>query len=423
MTPHEFITKWRASELKERSASQEYFIDLCRLLDEPTPVEADPTGETYCFERGARKDTGGDGWADVWADVWKRHHFAWEYKGRRADLGAAFEQLRQYSLALENPPLLIVSDMVRFRIRTNWTNSVSQTHEFELDDLADAATRDRLKWTFSDPVRLRPGETRQSLTERASASFASVAQALRGRGHDPQTVAHFVNRLVFCMFADDVGLLPDHMFTRMLRHAQTAPDEFSELVGELFRVMAFGGRVGFDTVAWFNGGLFDDADALPLDRSDIETVRLRGRQQPRGARSRRVQQQEEEEKSGHENQNRRRADGGARRMRRQRGQPDRTEHERAATAGSHRRHGRDARRASGRGGDPQRGRTDMARADNRAGAPVRAVRRRRVQLLAVGRAANRQSAWRDLQPVHLRVVRVDAGDRHRARPGPIRGAR
>ena len=114
MTPHEFITKWRASELKERSASQEHFIDLCRLLGEQTPVEADPTGETYCFERGARKDTGGDGWADVW----KRHHFAWEYKGRRADLDAAFEQLRQYSLALENPPLLIVSDMVRFRIRT-----------------------------------------------------------------------------------------------------------------------------------------------------------------------------------------------------------------------------------------------------------------------------------------------------------------
>ena len=82
---------------------------------------------------------------------------------------------------------------------------------------------------------MQPGETRQSLTERAAASFAAVAQALRGRGHDPQTVAHFVNRLVFCMFADDVGLLPDHMFTRMLRHAQTAPAQFSELAGELFR--------------------------------------------------------------------------------------------------------------------------------------------------------------------------------------------
>ena len=268
MTPYEFITKWRASELKERSASQEHFIDLCRLLGEPTPAEADPSGEAYCFERGARKDTGGDGWADVW----KRHHFAWEYKGKQADLDAAFGQLRLYALALENPPLLIVSDMLRFRIRTNWTNSVSKTHTIDLDDLADAASRDKLKWAFSDPERLRPGETRQSLTERAAESFAMVAQSLRQRGHDPQAVAHFVNRLVFCMFADDVGLLPGHMFTRMLEQARRTPAHFVDLAGDLFRVMASGGRIGFETVDWFNGGLFDDATALPLAKADIDTV-------------------------------------------------------------------------------------------------------------------------------------------------------
>ena len=268
MTPYEFIAKWRASELKERSASQEHFIDLCRLLGEPTPAEADPFGEAYCFERGARKDTGGDGWADVW----KRHHFAWEYKGKRANLDAAFGQLRLYALALENPPLLIVSDMLRFRIRTNWTNCVSKTYEFGLDDLTDAATRDRLKWAFSDPERLRPGETRQSLTERAAASFATVAQALRERGHDPKAIAHFVNRLVFCMFADDVGLLPNHMFTRMLEQARRTPGRFADLAGDLFRAMTSGGRVGFETVEWFNGGLFDDDAALPLEQSDIDAV-------------------------------------------------------------------------------------------------------------------------------------------------------
>jgi hypothetical protein len=268
MTPYEFIDKWRASTLTERSASHQHFLDLCELLDEPKPADADPTGETYCFERGARKDTGGDGWADVW----KRHHFAWEYKGKRADLDAAFGQLRQYALALENPPLLIVSDMQRFRIRTNWTNCVSRTHEFGLDDLADAATRDRLKWAFSDPERLRPGETRQSLTEQAAESFAAVAQSLRERGHNPHAVAHFVNRLVFCMFADDVGLLPGHMFTRMLEQAQRTPAHFAELAGDLFRVMSSGGRVGFETVDWFNGGLFDDDTALALERTDIDTV-------------------------------------------------------------------------------------------------------------------------------------------------------
>jgi hypothetical protein len=73
VTPNEFIDKWRASELKESSAAQEHFIDLCRLLDEPTPAEADPKGDWYCFERGATKTTGGEGWADVW----KRGHFGW----------------------------------------------------------------------------------------------------------------------------------------------------------------------------------------------------------------------------------------------------------------------------------------------------------------------------------------------------------
>ena len=268
MTPGEFIAKWRASELKERSASQEHFIDLCRLLDEPTPAQADPTGEHFCFERGARKDSGGDGWADVW----KRHHFAWEYKGKHKDLDAAFNQLRQYALALENPPLLIVSDMARFRIRTNWTNTVSQTHEFELDDLADAATRDTLKWALSDPERLRPGETRQAVTERAATTFAALAQALRERGHESHVVAHFVNRLVFCMFAEDVGLLPNAMFTRMLEQARQQPEEFSELARDLFGAMSTGGRIGFEPVAWFNGGLFNDDTALPLEKADIDTV-------------------------------------------------------------------------------------------------------------------------------------------------------
>ena len=262
VTPGKFIAKWRASELKERSAAQEHFIDLCRLLEEPTPAEADPTGEHYCFERGARKDTGGDGWADVW----KRHCFAWEYKGQRANLDTAFNQLRQYALALENPPLLIVSDMSRFRIRTNWTNSVSLTHEFTLEELADAGVRDKFKWAMSDPERLRPAESRRALTERAAATFAELAQSLRERGHEPQAVAHFVNRLVFCMFAEDVGLLPDNMFTRMLEHARKRPDEFTELSRDLFGAMANGGRIGFEAVAWFNGGLFDNNETLPLER-------------------------------------------------------------------------------------------------------------------------------------------------------------
>ena len=268
MTPPAFIDKWRGSELKERSGSQEHFIDLCRLLGEPTPAEADPAGQTYCFERGARKDSGRAGWADVW----KQGHFAWEYKGRHANLDVAFDQLRQYALALENPPLLIVSDMARFRIRTNWTNSVSETHEFELEDLARADVRNLLKWAMSEPERLQPGVTRRTLTERTATTFANLAQTLRQRGEEPRAVAQFVNRLVFCMFAEDVDLLPDSMFTRMLEQAVQAPDRFVPFAQQLFRAMAEGSEVGFESVAWFNGGLFDDDTALPLEKAEIATV-------------------------------------------------------------------------------------------------------------------------------------------------------
>ena len=125
---------------------------------------------------------------------------------------------------------------------------------------------------MSDPERLRPGESRQALTERAAATFAVLAQSLRERGHEPQAVAHFVNRLVFYMFAEDVGLLPADMFTRMLQQARKQPEEFAAMARALFGAMATGGLVGFESVAWFNGGLFDDDAALPLERSEIKTT-------------------------------------------------------------------------------------------------------------------------------------------------------
>lgn len=262
----QFIRKWQYVELKERSAAQEHFIDLCSLLSEPTPAEADPTGSFYCFERGATKSTGGEGWADVW----KQGHFGWEYKGRRKDLDAAFVQLQQYTLALENPPLLVVCDLNRFVIRTNWTNTVSEKHEFALEDLRDAHVLEKLKWAMSDPERLRPGRTRQGLTEDVASEFAALAQTLRTRGHPAGDVAHFINRLVFCMFAEDADLLPNKMFTRMLKTAKGEPGQFATHATTLFAAMKQGGLVGFETIEWFNGGLFDDAGALALQAADID---------------------------------------------------------------------------------------------------------------------------------------------------------
>ena len=219
MTPTEFISKWRAVDLKERTASQSHFNDICRLLEIEDPISADPKGEWFTFEKGASKTGGGEGWADVW----RKECFAWEYKGRKKDLDKAFAQLQQYASALDNPPLLIVSDMDRFRIHTNWTNTVQEVHEFAVDDLIDAGKRDLLRNAFLNPEALKPAKTRAMLTEEAAQEFSTLAQRLRGRDHPPHEVAHFVNRLVFCMFAEDAYLLPDHMFTAMLKASASKP--------------------------------------------------------------------------------------------------------------------------------------------------------------------------------------------------------
>ena len=109
MTPQEFVAKWsrRPPTSRERQGAQEHFLDLCAMLDEEPRQQADPAGTWYAFEKGALKTGGGNGWADVW----KRGCFAMEYKGPGKDLGAALKQLKMYASALENPPLLIVSDM------------------------------------------------------------------------------------------------------------------------------------------------------------------------------------------------------------------------------------------------------------------------------------------------------------------------
>lgn len=107
LTPAEFAKKWKGVETTEKASAQSHFIDLCRMLGEPTPHEADPIGSTYAFEKRVVKAGGGEGFADVW----KRDFFAWEYKGKYKDLKAAYVQLLGYKDDLGNPPLLITSDL------------------------------------------------------------------------------------------------------------------------------------------------------------------------------------------------------------------------------------------------------------------------------------------------------------------------
>src|SRR5215212_2347248 len=248
LTPQEFVNRWRGVTLTEKAASQSHFIDLCHLLDQPIPVEADPTGDFYTFERGAAKTawpTGGD---HGWADVWKKGHFAWEYKGPRANLEAAYEQLLQYRESLENPPLLLVSDLQSVQVHTNFNNSVKRITTFTLDDLLIPEKLDQLRRIWTDPFSFRAEETPENVTEQAAREFAGLAELLRRRGEDPDRAAHFLIRLLFCLFAEDVGLLPEGLFGKLVSATRTRPEAFAAQLGQLFGAMRTGGFFGFEQI-------------------------------------------------------------------------------------------------------------------------------------------------------------------------------
>jgi type II restriction/modification system DNA methylase subunit YeeA len=268
LTPQQFAKKWTTSTLKERSAAQEHFLDLCHMLGESTPAEVDPHGEWYCFERGAKKTGGGDGWADVW----RKGHFAWEYKGKHKDLNVAFSQLQRYAIALENPPLLVVSDMARIEVHTNFTNTVQEIHVIPVDQIGVDNNLQLLKCLFSDPEALKPGKTKEAITEEAAQRFASLAKILRERGGEPQRVAHFLNRILFCLFAQDAKLLPGSIVVELLETGVRRPDEANKMLRTLFATMKKGGVFGTHVIEWFNGNLFDSSDAVPLESEDIAAL-------------------------------------------------------------------------------------------------------------------------------------------------------
>ena len=268
MTPAEFIVKWSAADLSERASYQQHFLDLCDLVGHPTPAELDATGETFTFEKGAAKQGGGGGWADVW----KRGFFAFEYKGARANLAQAYEQLLQYREALDNPPLLVTCDTRDLEIHVNFTDAPPKVHRVALGEISSVRGLEVLRCLFFEPDKLRPGATNRAITEEAASRLGHIAESLRQRGLDPHTVAQFLDRMVFCLFAEDIGLLPAKLFSQMVIRHRYKPTVLKQMMGSLFQCMAHGGAFGIDEIRHFKGDLFTDASALELTPDEIDAI-------------------------------------------------------------------------------------------------------------------------------------------------------
>ena len=268
MTPQQFIAKWRRSRGQESAGAQEWFLDLCRVVEHGTPGELDPRQEWFTFERSVREGSGRLGRADVY----KRGYFAWEFKGLHSDLNAAYAQLQRYREALNNPPILVVSDFRTIIGHTNFTNKISEIHEISLDDLGEPEQLGILRNVFHQPGDLEPEVTPHDVTRETAEVFADIAASMRDRGVDSLEVARFLNRLVFCFFAQDVGLLPGDVLSDLCKGFNTDPGEFDAALNDLFLNMDAGGRFGVQRIRSFNGDLFRSPDTVRMTEVELERL-------------------------------------------------------------------------------------------------------------------------------------------------------
>lgn len=264
MTPEKFIETWLGNPLSERAGAQGYVDDLCDVLKVDKPRKH---GQ-YQYEYGAKKTGAGDGFADVW----KQGYFGWENKKPGRDLKAALKQLTDYSLSLESPPLLVVCDRERIEIHTAFTGYPDEVTTILLSDIGNHDNLKILKWVFEDPEKLRPKKSTSAITEEAAGKFAGIAESMRSRDIDPQKVAHFLIQCLFCMFAEDEGLLPNHVLSNLLLKAKDDPSRATKKLGDLFKAMRKGGDYGDEIIDYFNGGLFSNIDVPELEVAELNAL-------------------------------------------------------------------------------------------------------------------------------------------------------
>ena len=272
ITPHEFIERWSNAGFGERQGAQSFFNDLCGLVGHPTPAGyAHP--EAFTFEKAV---PGG------FADAYFEEHFGWEFKGQDAQLDGAFDQLLRYQVHLKTPPLLIVSSFQTIRIQTNFPGMETARHDVGIDELEQPERLGLIRDVFFAPHRFRERlRSVDAVTSETAALFQSIVEDMEQHTQTTVTpysdtgaerLARYLNQLVFCLYSEDAGLLPDGLFTRIVGQHYRDPATFDRAIRSLFAQMATGGFSGADEIAHFNGDLFNVIDTVELSAVALQRL-------------------------------------------------------------------------------------------------------------------------------------------------------
>jgi hypothetical protein len=314
-----FIRRWEGSGAAERANYQLFLSELCDLLGAPRPDPATPdtSQSAYVFERPVEFSHPDGSTTTGFIDLYKRGCLLLEAKQaaaapdaeeplsqaaqdlkRRLRAGAARRgtvawddamlrargQAEQYIRALPvsegRPPFLIVADVGHsLELYAEFSRTggaylpfpAAGNHRIFLADLLRPEIRQRLRAVWSAPLDLDPSRISARATRDIAARLARLAVSLEKAGHEPHAAAGFLMRCLFTMFAEDVGLLTPGGFSNLLVSLRDTPEHFVPMVEELWQRMD---RGGFSTslrtnILQFNGGLFEDATALPLNRDQV----------------------------------------------------------------------------------------------------------------------------------------------------------
>jgi hypothetical protein len=309
-----FIARWSSSGAAERANYQLFLSELCDLLGvaRPDPTKPDDADNAYVFERSVTFHHPDGTTSTGRIDLYKRSCYVLEAKqgvekreqeaalseagkakaktakkGHAQRGSAAWDeamlkargQAEQYARALTasegRPPLLIIVDVGHsIELYSEFTRTGGnyvpfpdpQSHRILLARLNDADVRETLRLAWTDPQALDPARRSARVTREIAQSLGRLAASLEKSGHSAETVATFLMRALFTMFAEDMELLPKESFLNLLKSLQGHTAQFVPMVEELWSRMQTGGfsTVLREKILRFNGGLFEDATALPL---------------------------------------------------------------------------------------------------------------------------------------------------------------